>query len=45
MYDKQSYNTLSIDHHITNQIYAKQNILIVTYVITTMIVLEVFYLN
>lgn len=45
MYDKQSYNTLSIDHHITNQIYAKQNILIVTYASTTMIVLEVFYLN
>lgn len=41
---KQNYNTLSIDHHITNELYAKQNILNTSYASTTMIIMEIFVL-
>ena len=45
LYDKNSYNTISIDHHITNEIYARQNILNVWYAATTMIITEIFHCN
>lgn len=45
LFDGKTYNTISIDHHITNELYAKQNILNTTYSSTTMIVFELFYLN
>lgn len=44
LFDGITYNTLSIDHHITNEIYSKQNIINTTYSSTTMIVFEIFYL-
>jgi len=44
LFDKKTYNTIAIDHHITNTLYAKQNILNATYTSTTMIVWEIFYL-
>ncbi len=44
LFDGKSYNTLSIDHHITNEIYSKQNIINLTYSATSMIVFEIFYL-
>lgn len=44
LYDKKSYNTLNIDHHITNEIYWKQNIINTKYSSTTMIIFEIFYL-
>lgn len=44
LFDWKTYNTISIDHHITNQRYAKQNILNTTYSSTTMIVFEIFIL-
>ncbi|MDD5769372.1 MAG: bifunctional oligoribonuclease/PAP phosphatase NrnA [Candidatus Gracilibacteria bacterium] len=44
LFDGKTYNTISIDHHITNELYAKQNILNVKYSSTTMIVFEIFYL-
>lgn len=44
LFDWKTYNTISIDHHITNELYAKQNILNVKYSSTTMIVFEIFYL-
>lgn len=42
LFDGKTYNTLSIDHHPTNEFYAKQNILNTTYSSTTMIVFEIF---
>ncbi len=45
LFDWKTYNTISIDHHITNQCYAKQNILNTTYSSTTMIVFEMFILT
>lgn len=42
LFDGKTYNTISIDHHITNELYAKQNILNTTYSSTTMIVFEIF---
>lgn len=44
LYDGVSYNTINIDHHITNQMYGKQNVLNTTYGATTMIVFEMFFL-
>lgn len=44
LYDKKTYNTIWIDHHITNELYAKQNILIINYASTSMIVLEMFFI-
>lgn len=41
LFDSKTYNTISIDHHITNELYAKQNILNTTYSSTTMIVFEI----
>lgn len=41
LFDEKNFNTISIDHHITNEIYAKQNILNTTYSSTTMIVFEI----
>jgi len=41
LFDKTTYNTLNIDHHITNEIFAKQNIVNATYSSTTMIVYEI----
>lgn len=45
LYDKNTYNTISIDHHISNTIYAKQNILNTKYASTSMIVFEMLYIN
>lgn len=45
LFDKKTFNTISIDHHITNEIYAKQNILNTTYSSTTMIIYEIFLLT
>lgn len=45
LFDGKTYNTISIDHHITNEIYAKQNILNITYSSTTMIVFEILLLT
>lgn len=42
LFDGKTYNTISIDHHITNELYAKQNILNTTYSSTTMILFEIF---
>lgn len=42
LFDGKTYNTISIDHHITNELYAKQNILNISYASTTMIVFELF---
>lgn len=42
LFDGKTYNTLSIDHHYTNELYAKQNVLNTTYSSTTMIVFEIF---
>lgn len=44
LFDLKTYNTISIDHHITNELYAKQNILNTYYSSTTMIVFEILYL-
>lgn len=44
LFDKNTYNTISTDHHITNTLFAKQNILNVTYSSTTMIIWEIFFL-
>lgn len=44
LFDSKTYNTISIDHHITNELYAKQNILNTTYSSTTMIIFEIFSL-
>lgn len=43
LYDATTYNTISIDHHATNELYARQNILNITYASTTMILFEIFY--
>lgn len=43
LYVRGNYNTVSIDHHITNEQYATQNILNVTFASTTMILTEIFY--
>lgn len=45
LYDKKTYNTLNIDHHKTNQIYWRQNIINLTYSSTTMIVFEILLVN
>lgn len=45
LYDKISYNTLNIDHHPTNEVYWKQNIIITKYASTTMIITELFLLT
>lgn len=45
LFDGKTYNTLSIDHHITNELYAKQNILNTSYSSTTMIVFEILMLT
>ena len=45
LFDKQTYNTINIDHHITNEIYGKQNIIITSYASTTMIIYEFLKLN
>jgi len=45
LFDGNTYNTISIDHHITNELYAKQNILNISYASTTMIVFELFALT
>jgi len=42
LYDNMTFNTVSIDHHITNEQYAKQNILNITFASTTMILCEMF---
>lgn len=42
LFDGKTYNTIWIDHHITNEIYAKQNIILTWYSSTTMIVYEIF---
>lgn len=44
LFDSKKYNTISIDHHHTNELYAKQNILNTTYSSTTMIVFEIFFI-
>lgn len=45
LYDKKTYNTINIDHHITNEVYWKQNIINTSYSSTTMIIFEIFYLT
>lgn len=46
LFDSKIYNTILIDHHITNELYAKQNILNTTYSSTTMIIFEIaIFLN
>ncbi|MDP5038892.1 MAG: bifunctional oligoribonuclease/PAP phosphatase NrnA [Candidatus Gracilibacteria bacterium] len=45
LYDKISYNTLNIDHHPTNEVYGKQNVIITKYSSTTMIITELFLVN
>jgi nanoRNase/pAp phosphatase (c-di-AMP/oligoRNAs hydrolase) len=45
LYDKTTFNTVSIDHHITNEKYAKQNILNISYASTTMILCEMLVLE
>lgn len=45
LFDWKTFNTISIDHHITNELYAKQNILNTTYSSTTMIIYEILLLN
>lgn len=45
LFDGKTYNTISIDHHITNELYARQNILNITYSATTMIVFEILLLT
>lgn len=44
LFDGKTYNTISIDHHITNELYARQNILNITYSATTMIIFEILLL-
>lgn len=43
LFDKKTFNTINIDHHITNEIFAKQNIVNSTYSSTTMIIFEILY--
>ncbi len=45
LFDQKKYNTISIDHHITNELYARQNILNITYSSTTMIIFEILLLT
>ncbi|MDD5212932.1 MAG: DHH family phosphoesterase [Candidatus Gracilibacteria bacterium] len=42
LFDGKTYNTIGIDHHITNEIYAKQNLILTGYAATAMIVYEIF---
>lgn len=42
LFDGKTYNTIWIDHHITNEIYAKQNVILTWYAATAMIVYELF---
>ncbi len=43
LYDGKTHNTINIDHHASNELYARQNILNTTYASTTMILLEMFF--
>lgn len=45
LYDKTTYNTINIDHHKTNELYSRQNILNIWFSSTTMIIFEIFYMN
>lgn len=40
LFEDKNYNTINIDHHITNKVYAKQNIVLTNYASTTMIVFD-----
>ena len=41
LYNKTSYNTVNIDHHFTNKLYAKQNIVNANYASNTMIIFDI----
>jgi phosphoesterase RecJ-like protein len=41
LFDKKSFNTISIDHHFSNELFAKQNIIISNYPSTTAIIYEI----
>lgn len=41
LFDGKTHKTLSIDHHIANEMYARHNILNTTYSSTTMIIFEI----
>jgi phosphoesterase RecJ-like protein len=46
LFDKKNINTISIDHHISNELFARQNIVIWNYPSTTAIIYEIAkYLN
>lgn len=45
LFDKKTFNTINIDHHITNEIYGKQNIIITKYSCTASIIYEIFKLT
>ena len=40
LFDTFDYNTVNIDHHITNKVYARQNIVLSNYASTTMIIFD-----
>ncbi len=41
LFDKKTFNTISIDHHISNEFFAKQNIVLWDYPSTTSIIYEI----
>lgn len=45
LFSKEWFNTLTIDHHISNTLFSRQNILIWDYSSTTMILYEIFKFN
>lgn len=42
LFDSKTYNTIWIDHHKTNEVYCKQNLIMTNYASTTMIIYELF---
>lgn len=42
LFDWHTYNTIWIDHHRTNEVYCRQNLILTTYASTSMIVYELF---
>lgn len=42
LFDGKTYNTIWIDHHKTNEVYCRQNLILTSYASTTMIVYELF---
>ncbi|MDD4151339.1 MAG: DHH family phosphoesterase [Candidatus Gracilibacteria bacterium] len=42
LFDSKTYNTIGIDHHKTNEVYCRQNLIMTNYASTTMIIYELF---